>query len=74
MRAVAIIKSYQHVVEQKTQLPYDDDRAMTDFRAFWPIAQVHSAKVCDVNALEVMLEVVERVRGELLARKSVLLS
>lgn len=51
-------------------LPADDARAVTDFRAFQPIADLHADRVTDPVAVSVMLEVLDAVKEKLLSKNS----
>jgi len=67
MRTITLIKSYNLA---KAELPFDAERAIADFRAFEPLALVHSARVCHEDALQIMLAVVDGIRDDLLAKRN----
>ncbi len=54
-------------------LTVDNDRAMTDYRAFYHIGDLHAKKVNDPYCLNVMLEIVENLREQLLSRSNEIL-
>lgn len=67
MREIRVIKSLERLTNK--QIPVDDRRAVTDFRAFGLIGDLHAERVTDNDALTVMLEVVDGVRNTLLQRQ-----
>lgn len=68
MRSITIIKSATLI-----QVPVDEQRAVAEYRAFEPLARLHSARVCHPESLELMLGVVEGIRDDLIARRNSLL-
>lgn len=57
-------------LKQPGDLPFDDDRAVADFRAFYQVGCVHTSRVSNSLAVNTMLEILENLRDDLLARKS----
>ena len=53
-------------------ISFDDDRAVTDFRAFHAIAHLHTSRVKDVRAIDVMEEVLGNLLNNLQTRRNVL--
>jgi len=73
MKGITVIKSYQRLttsLKNETDLPYDSDRAVADFRAFHPIAAIHAARVTNPLAIDVMLEIVSMLQKDLIAKHS----
>jgi len=65
-------QAYKKLTESLTtpsDLSFDSDRAVTDFRAFEPMAILHSERVDNPLALDVMEEVIDSVKNALQSRK-----
>lgn len=76
MRSVKLIKYNELVasISAPTDLSFDSDRAICDFRAFLPVASVHASRVTNCNVLDVMLEVVEILHKDLVKQKNKIVS
>lgn len=64
--------SYQQVgaaVKAGMSISPDEDRAMADFRGFYPVARVHTFRIENVGVLDTLLEITEQMRSDLLEQK-----
>lgn len=68
MRKIKHIKAYD-VLKSAQDISFDADRAVSDFRAFYPVASFHAGNVSDPRALDVLIEVIENVRTSLLSKR-----
>ena len=66
------IKAYKKITESKTPIPFDDDRAMAEYRGFQEPALLHIDRVSLPDAIDVLIEVTENLRNRALARKGML--
>jgi hypothetical protein len=69
------LRSYRKLTESlKTEgdLSFDSDRAVAEYVAFGSVGEVHAERVDNPKALEVMLEVSERINSCLRKRQKVL--
>ena len=70
-----VIKSY-HIMtatlKNESELSFDSDRAIAEYLAFAEVGELHAGRVDNQLALDVMMEVVDRMKNLLLERKSVL--
>ena len=59
--------AYQAVIQQP--IPLDEDRAIADFRGFYPVAHVHCFRVQNIGVIDTLLEVVDRIRDDLITQR-----
>jgi len=74
---VKVIKAYKQItttIKSPADIAFEDDRAMTDFRGFYHVADVHTERVNSVQTLEVLEEVITNIQNSLQHRKKVLIS
>lgn len=72
MRSIKILKSYQamtRTLKSPDEIAYQDDLAITDFRSFHRVADLHCQRVMSEAARNVMLEVLEDLK-EVLAKNT----
>ncbi len=75
MAGITVIKSYQRLtasLKDESELSFDSDRAVAEYLAFAEIGELHAGRVDNPLALDVMMEVVERLRNLLIERQSML--
>ncbi len=64
-----VIKAYTILAEEcrkhEDLLPYDDDRAVAECRAFFAIASIHTERVTNSLAKNVMREIFETLLSDL---------
>lgn len=69
------LRTYPNLIDSlKTDgnLSFDSDRAVAEYVAFGSVGEVHAERVDNPKALEVMLEVSERINSCLRKRQKVL--
>ncbi len=65
-------KNFVSAVTQGTQVSPESQRAVTEYRAFVPIAELYAERVSDTIALAVLEEAIDNIKSCLQARRSVL--
>jgi len=68
MQKLRIIK-YEQLRVSAPVIDGQTDRAIADYRGFLPIASVHASRVTSDFALDVMIEVIEKVQAQLLEQR-----
>lgn len=73
--SITVIKSHQILInslESEADLSFDSDRAVAEYLAFAEVGTLHAGRVDNQLALDVMVEVVDRLKNILQEKKSVL--
>ncbi len=69
MRQIRVVKSYTTLtqsLQSPSDLSYQDDMAVANFRAFHQVAHLHATRVSNSLARNVILEILDDLRGTLM--------
>jgi hypothetical protein len=68
-------ESYQRMIDSlksPDDLSFQDDKGVAEFRAFYPVANLHASTVSNPQALDTMLEVVTTLQNSLQNRRKMI--